>query len=64
MVGGGKGAGVPPGRPAGGGRAGGVAAGPLLRLRPDVLQAHPLPGGGEGRRGGGGPGEASAAVRL
>lgn len=65
VVGGAEGAGLPPGCPAGGRGAGGAAARPLLRLRPDLLQTHPLPGGGGwGRRGSGGPGEAPAAVRL
>lgn len=65
VVGGAEGAGLPPGRPAGGRGAGGAAARPLLRLRPDVFQTHPLPGGGgRGRRGGGGQGPTPAAVRL
>jgi len=62
VVGGPEGAGLPAGRPAGGRRAGGAAARPLLRLRPDLLQTRPLPGGGGA--GGGGPREAAAAVRL
>lgn len=65
MVGGAEGAGLPAGRAAGGRGAGGAAAWSLLRLRPDLLQTHPLPGGGgRGGRGGGGQGEAAAAVRL
>ena len=65
VVGGTEGAGLPPGRPAGGRGAGGAAARPLLRLRPDLLQTHTLAGGGgRGGRGGGGQGEAPAAVRL
>lgn len=62
LVGGSEGPGLSAGRPAAGWGAGGVAAWPLLRLCPDVLQAHPLPGGE--RRGGGGSGETPAAVRL
>lgn len=65
VVGGAEGAGLPPGRPAGGRGAGGAAARPLLRLRPNVLQTHPLPGGGgRGWRRGGGPRQTPAAVRL
>lgn len=65
VVGGAEGAGLPAGRPAGGRGAGGVSARPLLRLRPDLLQTHSLPGGGgRGGRGGGGQRETPAAVRL
>ncbi|XP_061876699.1 tumor necrosis factor ligand superfamily member 10 isoform X3 [Entelurus aequoreus] len=60
MVGGSKGAGLPPGRPAGGRRARGPASRPLLRLRPDLLPTHPRLGG----RLGGGHGKTSAAVHL
>ncbi len=65
LVGGAERIGLPPGRPAGGRGAGGATARPLLRLRPDLLQTHPLPGGGgRGGRGGGGQRETPAAVRL
>lgn len=65
MVGREEGTGLPPGRPTGGRGAGGAAARPLLRLRPDLLQTHSLPGGGgRGWRGSRGQGETAAAVRL
>lgn len=63
MVGGSERTGVSPGRPAGGRRAGGATARSLLCLRSDVLQTHPLPGGGGGR-GAAGQRKTTAAVRL
>lgn len=64
-MGGAERSGLPAGRTAGGRGAGGAMARPLLRLRTDLLQTHPLAGGCRGRRtGGGGPGAASAAIRL